>query len=196
MINLDILVVGLTGQTGAGKSTVARLLEENGVYNIDADYLSRIAVENPEVISAFAENFGDDVVVNGSLDRREVARRAFSDPEKQKKLNAIVHPEVTRLAVEEIHKAEKENAKAVLIDAALLFESDLTSICSFTVSVVADKETRLERIIKRDSISREDALIRMNAQKSEEYYIKNADVVISNNGEDLNTEIKKVIEKI
>ncbi len=195
-LEINIPVIGLTGQTGAGKSTVARLLEENGVYNIDADYLSRIAVENPEVISAFAENFGDDVVVNGSLDRREVARRAFSDPEKQKKLNAIVHPEVTRLAVEEIHKAEKENAKAALIDAALLFESDLTSICSFTVSVVADKETRLERIIKRDSISREDALIRMNAQKSEEYYIENADVVISNNGENLNTEIKKVIEKI
>ena len=195
-LEIGIPVIGLTGQTGAGKSTVAKLLEENGVYNIDADYLARIAVENSEVITALTENFGKDIIVNGSLDRREVARRAFSDPEKQKKLNAIVHPEVTRLAVEEIHKAQKSGAKAALIDAALLFESDLTAICSFTVSVIADKEIRLERIINRDSISREDALIRMNAQKNEEYYINNADIVIDNNGKNLNVEIQKVIERI
>ncbi len=198
VINLEISipVIGLTGQTGAGKSTVSKLLEKHGICNIDADLLSREAVENPEVIAALAENFGADIIVNGKLDRRELARRAFSDPEKQKKLNAIVHPEVTRLALEEIHKAEKQGAKAALVDAALLFESDLTAICSFTVSVVADKETRLERIIMRDSISREDALIRMNAQKSEEYYTENADIIIRNNGEDLNKEIKKIIDKL
>lgn len=195
-LDISIPVIGLTGQTGAGKSTVAMLLEQNGVYNIDADYLARLAVENPEVVAALTENFGEDIIVNGSLDRRELARRAFSDPEKQRKLNSIVHPEVTRLAVEEIHKAENSGAKAALIDAALLFESDLTSICSFTVSVIAEKETRLQRIMKRDSISRDDALIRMNAQKSEAYYIEKADIVINNNGEDLTDEIRKITERI
>ena len=191
-----MIQIAIDGPSGAGKSTVAKLLEENGVYNIDADYLARLAVQNPEVIAALTENFGEDIVVNGALDRREVARRAFSDPEKQKKLNAIVHPEVTHLAVQAIHKAQEAGARAALIDAALLFESDLTAICDFTVSVIADKETRLERIINRDSISREDALIRMNAQKNEEYYINNAHVVINNNGENLNNEIQKVIERI
>jgi L-threonylcarbamoyladenylate synthase len=195
-LDISIPVIGLTGQTGAGKSTVSELLEKDGVYCIDADYLARKAVENSEVISALTDYFGTDILVNGSLDRRELARRTFSDPVKQKKLNTIVHPEVTRLAVEEIHKAEKTGAKAALIDAALLFESDLTSICSFTVTVVADAETRLERIIKRDSISKEDALIRMNAQKNEKYYTENADIVICNNGEDLAEEIKKIIGKI
>lgn len=195
-LDISIPVIGLTGQTGAGKSTVSELLAKNGVYCIDADYLARKAVENPEVISALADYFGGDIIVDGALDRRELARRAFSDPVKQKKLNATVHPEVTRLAVEEIHKAEKSGAKAALIDAALLFESDLTSICSFTVTVVADTETRLERIMKRDSISREDALIRMNAQKDEKYYTQNADIVIRNNGEDLSEELKKITGKL
>ena len=103
---------------------------------------------------------------------------------------------MTRLAVEEIHKAENSGAKAALIDAALLFESDLTSICSFTVTVVADAEKRLERIMKRDSISREDAIIRMNAQKDETYYTENADIVIRNNGEDLSEELKKITGKL
>ncbi len=195
-LEISIPVIGLTGQTGAGKSTVAQLLENAGVYNIDADILARRAVENPEVISALCGYFGDDIVSDGVLDRRELARRAFSDSEKQRRLNSIVHPEVTRLAVEEIHNAEKSGAKAALIDAALLFESDLTSICSFTVTVIADKEMRLERIMKRDSISREDALIRMNAQKSEEYYIEKADVVINNNGKNIDEEIKKITEKL
>ncbi|MBO5858937.1 MAG: threonylcarbamoyl-AMP synthase [Clostridia bacterium] len=195
-LDISIPVIGLTGQTGAGKSTVALLLEENGIYNIDTDLLARKAVENPEVIASLADYFGNDIIVDGVLDRRELARRAFSDPVKQKKLNATVHPEVTRLAVEEIHNAEKSGAKAVLIDAALLFESDLTSICSFTVTVVADKEIRLERIMRRDSISKDDALIRMNAQKDEKYYTENADIVIQNNGENINDEIKKIIGKL
>ena len=195
-LDISIPVIGLTGQTGAGKTTVSELLEKDGVYHIDADYLARIAVENSEVISALADYFGSDIVTDGILDRRELARRAFSDPIKQKKLNAIVHPEVTRLAVEEIHKAEKSGAKAALIDAALLFESDLTCVCTFTVSVIADEEIRLERIMNRDSISREDALIRMNAQKNEEYYVSNADVVVSNNSDDITKEIGKIIERL
>lgn len=195
-LEFDVPVIGLTGQTGAGKSTVARLFEEKGVYNIDADLLARKAVENPEVIASLCAEFGEDIIKNGSLDRRELARRAFSDPEKQAILNSITHPEVTKLAVEEIHSAEKSGAKAVLIDAALLFESCLPALCSVTVSVVAEKETRLERIMKRDSISREDALIRMNAQKDEEYYKQKADVVINNNGEDLKTQIENIAEKL
>lgn len=195
-LEFDIPVIGLTGQTGAGKSTVARLFEEKGVYNIDADLLARKAVENPEVIASLCDEFGDDIIRNGSLDRRELARRAFSNPEKQAILNSITHPEVTKLAVEEIHSAEKSGAKAVLIDAALLFESCLPALCSVTVSVVAEKETRLERIMKRDSISREDALIRMNAQKDEEYYRQKADIVINNNGENLNAQIENIAEKL
>lgn len=195
-LDFEIPVIGLTGQTGAGKSTVAKLLEEKGVYNVDADLLARKAVESPEVIAALCAEFGDDIIVDGALDRRELARRAFTSPEKQAILNSITHPEVTKLAALEIHKAQSEGKKAALIDAALLFESCLPSICNLTVSVVADKETRLERIMNRDGISREDALIRMNAQKDEEFYKEKADIVIFNNGEDLQSQLEKVLYRI
>jgi len=194
-LDIKIPVIGLTGQTGAGKSTVAKLLEEKGFHIVDTDILARKAVENREVISLLCREFGEDIIKNGVLDRREVARRAFATEEGSQALNLITHPEITRLSVEEIHKAEKENARAAVVDAALLFESCLESLCELKVSVVADEEIRIERIMKRDSISREDALLRIRAQKSEQYYIEKSDFVINNNGSDLKMQIQLLAEK-
>ena len=184
-LDYEIPVIGLTGQTGAGKTTVGKKLENLGYHIIDTDILARKAVENPEVIGALCKEFGEDIVVDGILDRRETARRAFASPEGRNMLNAITHPEITRLTVEEIHKAQKNGAKAAVIDAALLFESCMTALCTKTVSVVAKKEIRLERIMTRDGISESDALLRMNAQPDEEYYREKADIVIENNNNDL-----------
>ncbi len=180
-LDYEIPVIGLTGQTGSGKTTVGKELEKQGFYIIDTDILARKAVESPEVIGALCNEFGDDIIVDGKLDRRETARRAFATKEGKEALNAITHPEITRLTVEEIHKAQKNGAKAAVIDAALLFESCMTALCTKTVSVIADEKIRLERIMKRDNISLEDALLRMNAQPSAEYYREKADIVIENN---------------
>ena len=191
VIDLDftIPVIGLTGQTGAGKTTVASMLKEKGYWIADTDILARKAVENPEVIAMLKARFGEDIVKDGVLDRRELARRAFATEEGRADINMITHPEITRLAVEEIHKAEEKGAKAAVIDAALLFESPLTAVCDKTVSVVADENTRLERIIARDSISPEDARLRISAQPSEEYYREKADIIIDNNGKNLEEQL-------
>ncbi len=195
-LDIKIPVIGLTGQTGAGKSTVSAMLAERGFLVSDADILARRAVENREVISLLCREFGDDVIKDGVLDRRELARRAFATPEGSQALNLITHPEITRLAVEDIHAAHSLGKKAAVLDAALLFESCLESLCDLKISVVADEETRLERIMKRDSISREDALLRMKAQKPEQYYIEKSDIVINNNnGSDLNTQIENITDK-
>ncbi len=196
VIDLDfsIPVIGLTGQTGAGKSTVCTILNDKGCHIVDTDLLARKAVENPEVIARLCEKFGEDIVNGGALDRRELARRAFATPEGTKALNLITHPEITRLAVEEIHKAEADGAKAAIIDAALLFESSLTAVCDKTVCVVADEKIRLERIMKRDGISEADARLRMNAQPDEEYYKSKSDIIINNNGEDLKKQIDFIKE--
>ncbi len=196
VIDLDfsVSVIGLTGQTGAGKSTVCSMLREKGCYIVDTDILARKAVENPEVIAMLCAEFGEDIFADGILDRRELARRAFATPEGVNALNMITHPEITRLAVEEIHKAENEGAKAAIIDAALLFESPLTAVCDKTVCVVADEKIRLERIIKRDGISESDALLRICAQPDEEYYKSKSDIIISNNGEDLTNQINFIQE--
>lgn len=193
-LDFDLPVIGLTGQTGAGKSTVCAMLREKGCYIVDTDILARKAVENPEVIAMLCQRFGSDIISGGTLDRRELARRAFATPEGTNALNMITHPEITRLAVEEIHKAENEGAKAAVIDAALLFESPLTAVCGKTVCVVADEKIRLERIMKRDSISESDAILRINAQPDEEYYKSKSDIIISNNGEDLDRQINFIQE--
>ena len=196
-IDLDITipVIGLTGQTGAGKSTAAALFAEKGLYIADTDVLARRAVENREVLSLLCREFGDDIIKNGEFDRRELARRAFAQPDGSERLSLITHPEITRLTVEEIHKAQSLGKKAVVIDAALLFESCLESLCDLKISVVADEETRLDRIMKRDSISREDALLRMKAQKDEQYYIEKSDVVIPNNGTFPTEKIDEIVNR-
>lgn len=194
VIDLDfkIPVIGLTGQTGAGKTTVASMLNKKGYHIVDTDILARKAVQNPEVISMLKKRFGDDIEKNGVLDRRELARRAFATKEGTQALSSITHPEITRLAVDEIHMAEKEGAKAAVIDAALLFDSPLYSICEKNISVIADEKIRLERIISRDGISESDALLRINAQPPAEYYINKADIIISNNGEDLEKQLNEI----
>ena len=186
IIDLDIKipVIGLTGQTGSGKTTVAALLKEKGCAIIDTDVLARKAVENPEVISMLCEKFGDDIIENGTLNRRELARRAFATKEGTETLSMITHPEITRLSVELIHNAYENGAKAAIVDAALLFDSPLACLCNKTVSVVAPEDIRLDRIMKRDGISESDALLRMNAQPKAEYYIEKSDIIINNDGKE------------
>lgn len=183
VIDLDIKipVIGLTGQTGAGKTTVSQMLAKNGYHIVDADFLAKKAVESSEVLNSLCERFGADIAPNGVLDRRELARRAFASGEGTRALSSLTHPEITRLAIEEIHSAEKSSAKAVVIDAALLFDSPLIALCQKCVSVIADEDVRLKRIMHRDSISLEDAKMRMNAQPSAEYYIEKSDNIINNN---------------
>jgi dephospho-CoA kinase len=130
------------------------------------------------------------------LDRRELARRAFSTPEGTAALSAITHPEITRLAIEEIHAAESDGTKAAVIDAALLYDSPLVAVCQKNICVVADEEIRLQRIMKRDSITESDAKLRINAQPSAEYYTEKSDIIINNNNADTETQIAELMNGI
>lgn len=182
VIDLDftVPVIGLTGQTGAGKSTAADILREKGYYIIDADALARKAVESRAVKDSLCARFGSDIMTGGELDRKELARRAFASPDATAALNAITHPEITRLAVCEIHKAQESGAKAAVIDAALLFESDLACLCGKTVCIAADDAVRMRRIIERDNLSETDALLRIGAQPPQEFYADRSDIIIDN----------------
>ena len=188
VIDLDIKipVIGLTGQTGAGKSTVALKMKEEGSCIIDADILARKAVESRDILERLADSFGNDIVSGGVLNRKLLAERAFASEEKTRLLNSITHPEITRLAIEEIHKAENGGYKDAVIDAPVLFESDLAVFCDKIICVVADKETRLKRIMLRDGITKEEALRRMSAQRDEEYYTSKSDEIIYNKGDNQN----------
>lgn len=177
-----MLIIGLTGQTGAGKSTVSEILEKYGCYHIDADKVAHEILENDkEVQKKLKERFGEDITdKSGKIDRKILAARAFADKDSTLALNAITHPAVNNEIQNIILKQKEYGTKAVIIDAIALFESGEAKICDYTVAVTAPREIRLERITARDKISVSRANERINAQKDESFFTLNADYIINN----------------
>lgn len=177
-----MLIIGLTGQTGAGKSTVSEILEKYGCYHIDADKVAHDILENNKAVrEKLKEHFGEDIIdKDGKIDRKILAARAFADKDSTLALNAITHPAVNNKIQNIILKQKEYGTKAVIIDAIALFESGEAKICDYTVAVTAPREIRLERIIARDKISVSRANERINAQKDESFFTLNADYIINN----------------
>ena len=175
-----MLIIGLTGKTGAGKTTVASYLKEKGCYIIDGDIIARqITEKGSEILPVLQKAFGEDILnEHGELIRKLLAQRAFSSMDNTKLLNSITHPEIKRRCEKEIAFAEESGYKAAVIDAAAILEGDCKDLCEKIVVVHADKDTRLERILQRDEITKEQAMTRINAQKDDEYYFSQADIII------------------
>ena len=177
--------IGLTGPTGAGKSTVAAYLAENGIPTVNADTAAReiTAVGSPTLV-VLAEAFGQDILLaDGSLDRKRLAKVAFADATATAKLNAITHPAIIALMDKTIAALQDAGAKAVVIDAPLLFEAGIDKTCDHTIAVVAPDDVRLSRIMQRDNIEAEHARQRMLAQPPISFYTERADIVLENNGD-------------
>lgn len=192
-------IIGLTGLTGAGKSTVALKLMAYGCYHIDADKVAREVINSDEnVKNKLKKQFGDDVI-NGDkmVNRPLLASRAFADEESTEALNAITHPAVTKKIREIIVEKKELGYSGIIIDAIALFESGEDKLCDFTVAVTAPEDIRLERIMARDKISREKALERINAQKDESFFTKQADFIIWNYPPyNLDVEIRQIIANL
>ncbi len=182
--------IGLTGQTGAGKGYIGKYLAQLGFTVLDSDkYVAQIYENNFEFLKKLQAQFGNNIIINGKLDRKALANIAFSSKENTQKLNHIVHPEVMRLC-------KKDADGLTVLDAPQLFEANAQDECYKIISVTAPYEMRLERIMKRDKISKEQAQQRMNAQLDEEYYINHSDFIIKNNGEDIKNQVDKIINEI
>lgn len=176
------MIIGLTGQTGSGKSTVCKCLEENGFYICSCDEIAKEVRSDAKTALKIADVFGFDIIdENGSVDRKLLAQRAFKDKETIKMLNEIMHPAILSLAFERIKKALENGYEFAVLDAPQLFESGAEKNCNLIVSVIADKSERLRRILKRDSLSEEEALRRIGVQFDDEFYTEKSDYVIINN---------------
>lgn len=189
------IIIGITGESGSGKSLICEKLEEKGCVIIDADKIARsITEKGSPVLKKLSDAFGEDIIsADGGLDRRLLASRAFKDFESKALLDSITHPEIVSLC-EKKAKEETEKGKCVIIDAPLLFTSGLWRICHKTVKVYAPEEIRLERIIKRDGITKEEALLRFSKQTVETDASKAADIVINSYGSfDIDEEINQII---
>ena len=175
------MIIGLTGQTGSGKSTLCNILEKNGFYICNCDDIAKEVRSDAKTALKIADVFGYDIIEeNGQINKRLLAQRAFKDKKSAEKLNEIMHPAIISLAFERINNALKNDFEYAVLDAPQLFESGAEKDCDFIVSVIADKEERLRRILKRDGISREEALSRIAVQHDDSFYIEKSDYVIVN----------------
>ena len=164
--------------SGSGKSTVAGVFTSLGATVIDCDALAHEALLDDGVKASLADAFGEDILKNGDIDRKLLAALAFSNAASTQKLNSLTHPYILRRMNEELAASDG----VCVIDAPLLFNCGLDSLCDVTVAVVSTRERLIRRIIKRDGISRSDAKARLERQADMPALLQKADVTIENNG--------------
>lgn len=183
-MNGDVMVVGLTGQTGAGKSTVSEVFAKNGYMVINADHISRIVVEKgTECLKELVDFFGLLILnPDGTLNRKALASIVFTDKTKLETLNSIIYPYITTEILSQIKRYSENGNRLILLDAPTLFESHSDDFCEIIISVTANPETRKKRIMERDGITAEQAQNRMNSQLDTQYFIDHSDYIIENNG--------------
>lgn len=177
-----MLVFGITGGSGSGKTTVSDIFRRLGVYVIDADKVAREVVKKGTAcLGELSEYFGSEILLeSGELDRKKLASIAFSDKTKLKMLNKITHSHIKEYIT---RKIKETTAPLVAIDGAVIIGSEIEDMCEFMLSVLADREVRISRITKRDNISRSDAEKRLSAQPDDEFYIENSKYIVYNNSD-------------
>jgi len=189
-----VKTIGVTGKIGSGKSTVSKILADMGAAVIDADAIYRsITKKGHEVYDELVDSFGDEILDdNGEIDRKKLAAIAFQDEEELKKLNDITHKHIVRVIIDKLNEY-KNKEKVVVIDAAIPVEHGFLDVADQVWVVLADKETRINRVMKRSGLTYEQVLERMNSQPGDDYYCGIADVIIQNDGsfEDLKAEVEE-----
>ncbi|MGB4302971.1 MAG: dephospho-CoA kinase [Syntrophomonadaceae bacterium] len=176
-------IIGLTGGIASGKSTVSRALRELGAIIIDADEVAHAIIEpGKPAWKDIVEHFGLGVLnPDQTIDREKLGAIVFNDPEKLQVLNQITHPRVGEQFKQMIKDIKSQQADAVLfIEVPLLYETHMDRICDEVWVVWVDEETQIQRLMKRDGLSREDALKRIDAQMSLDEKARRADFVIDN----------------
>ena len=172
-------LIGLCGRSGSGKSSFCSVAKECGLTVIDCDAVYKELVSKPtECLKEIGENFGNEFIKDGYLNRKELAKVVFSDKEKLKLLNAVTHKHI-RIEIDRILKTLPDESTAIL-DAPTLFESGIDQLCDHIVSVIATDDFCKSRIIARDGLSEEQALSRLSNQPSNDFLIEHSDTVIYN----------------
>lgn len=178
----SLKIIGLTGQTGAGKGEVSKILRESGMKIIDADQAARLAVEDSRVLEKLKDAFSDEILLpDGTLDRKKTALIAFSCEENRRKLNEITHPKIIEIMLEEAREASDTGVSFAVFDAPQLFEAKADVYCDQIICVLSDSDLRRQRIMERDALTESEAQSRMDAQLSEDFFRANADFLIYNN---------------
>ena len=191
-----MIVIGLTGGIGSGKSEVSRMLKEFGAEIIDADRVGHEAyLPNTETYDKVVAEFGDDILqTDGAIDRKKLGARIFAEPEARERLNAIVHPRMYAMVEERIQRLREQSATAVVLDAAILIEVGWDSLVDEVWVVAAPEEMVVQRIGQRNGLPAEQVRQRVRAQITSEERARHAAVVIDNNEglDELSAQVQEV----
>lgn len=190
-----MIKVGITGGIGAGKSFVCKRFAAMGFPVFDCDKESKLLMNTHQVVRfRLTELLGQECYQNDTLNRAFVAEKIFNNPTLKQQVEAIVHP----IVAEQFSQwASEQNAPIVLVESAILYESGFDKQVDKVIVVDANTETRIERTMKRDACSKEQAEQRINAQMSNQEKIKKADYIIQNNpGSDINSQLFELMKKL
>lgn len=175
-------IIGITGNSGSGKSTISKLISKNYEAKIiDADKIAKeMTKNNGEYLQAIRQAFGNDVIKNNELDRKKLADIVFLNRAEKEKLDGLTFEYVVEEIKKELEANQNLDYQYIILDVPLLFESKLDKLCDYTIGVIAPKTEKIKRICKRDKLSKEMALQRLNSQPNDEFFTKNCNTVINN----------------
>ena len=188
--------IGITGSIACGKSTVSDYLIAKGYTIIDADKLGHVALNSDDVKRKLAEKFGDEILENNEISREKLGKLVFGNDDNLKILNSIIHPKIKELILklQEEHKDED----LVFLDIALLYEANFVDLVEKVAVVYVDEDVQLERLMTRNSLSKEEAIKRIESQMSPREKAALGDFVINNSysKEDTFQQIDEILEKL
>ena len=175
-------IIGITGNSGSGKSTISKLISKNYEAKIiDADKIAKeMTNNNGEYLQAIRQSFGNNVIKNNELDRKKLADIVFLNRTEKEKLDGLTFEYVVEEIKKELEANQNLDYQYIILDVPLLFESKLDKLCDYTIGVIAPKTEKIKRICKRDKLSKEKALQRLNSQPNDEFFTKNCNTVINN----------------
>lgn len=192
----DVCIIGLTGMSGAGKTTACEAFSKCGVDIINCDLVARtVVLKGKPALKELKNYFGSEIILpDGTLDRKKIGNLIFSDESARLAFNNIIYPFISYEMIMNAVEYIKMGSEYILLDAPTLFESGTDSFCDVIVSVVAEKEDSLKRIMQRDNLSREEAENRLSSQHAADFYCEKSDYCVFNNGtrEELKSKIKDI----
>ncbi len=188
--------IGITGSIACGKSTVSDYLKEKGYTIIDADKLGHVALTSEDVKRRLSETFGANILVNNEISREVLGKLVFGNDNNLKKLNNIIHPKIKELILK--LQEEHENEDLVFLDIALLYEANFVDLVEKVAVVYVDEDIQLKRLMIRNSLSKGEALKRIESQMSPQEKASLGDFVINNSyrKEDTFQQIDEILEKL
>jgi len=192
-------ILGITGSSGSGKSTVCEIIKNSYKAEIiDADkVVKELQDDKTEYYEKIVQTFGKEILLdNGFIDRKKLAEIIFTNSSEKDKIDKLTFNYVVNEIKRRIDISSQKNLEYIVVDAPTLIEAGMLDMFDKIIIVVANKENKINRICKRDEISREQAINRLKSQKEDEFYLSNADFVVTNDDDRIEEKVKEILKEI